>query len=83
MELGNALRQSRPLPPNKNKEVNAILAALSQDPEKKKNEISSAIVVAEAGDNFPQHIVYKIISLEEDKRALLLDVVSLLLSFSL
>ena len=77
MELGNALRQSRPLPPNKNEEVDAIVAALSKDPEVKQNEISSVIVVAEAGDDFPQHIVDKIITLDEDKRALLLDVVGL------
>ena len=76
------MQQSIPLPPNKHKKMDAILAALSKVPEVKQNEISSLIIVSEAGQDFPHHVVDKIITLEVDKRILLLDVVGLLLSFS-
>ena len=76
MELGNALRSGRTLPPNKPKDVEPIIAALSEDSEKKLDEVSSVIVITEAGDDFPQHIMTKIIGLEADKRAKLKELVS-------
>jgi hypothetical protein len=52
-----------------------ILESLSPDIGSKVDEITSVIIVAEAGDKFPQHIVQKIINLPGDKRQLLMDVV--------
>ena len=52
-----------------------IIAALSEDSEKKLDEISSVIVITAAEINFPQHIVTKIITLAADKRAKLMEVV--------
>jgi len=70
-EVGNALRADKPTPPNKLPNVEPILAALSEDKNSRLNEISSVIVVAEAGDDFPQHIVQKILELGQDKRGML------------
>ena len=75
MELGDALRSRRTLPPNKHKEMEPIIAALSEDSEKRLDEISSVIVITAAECNFPQHIVTKIITLDADKRAKLMEVV--------
>jgi hypothetical protein len=52
-----------------------ILQAISGDICIKLDEITSLIIVAEAGDEFPQHLVQKIIGLPADKRKMLLDVV--------
>ena len=82
MELGDAFRSSRALPLNKHKEMESIIAALSEDSEKKLDEISSVIVITEAGDDFPQHIVTKIITLDADMRAKLMEVVGFYFIFN-
>lgn len=76
LDVGNALRANTPEPTDMPKGVEPILEALSKDEEVRLDEISAVIVVAEAADEFPQHILRKIIELEEDKRALLKKVVS-------
>lgn len=70
------MRGNKPLPQNVPKNVDPIIAALSEDTEKRLDEISSVIVVAEAGDDFPHFTVEKIIGLKADKRAMLKEVVS-------
>ena len=77
------MRSGGPIPPNKLKDVEPIVEALSTDPEQRLDEITSVIVVAEAADEFPQHIVQKIIELPADKRKLLMDVVSSLKDYGL
>ena len=57
------------------KDIEPIMDALSSDHDTKLDEITSVIIVAEAGDEFPQHIVQSIIELPPDKRKLLTDVV--------
>jgi hypothetical protein len=52
-----------------------ILQAISGDICIKLDEITALIIAAEAGDEFPQHLVQKIITLPADKRKMLLDVV--------
>ena len=52
------------------------MSALSKEKGCRLDEISSVIVVAEAGDDFPQHTVQKIVGLEKDKRGLLKELVS-------
>ena len=73
--MGDALRAGKPAPPSKLSNVQPILDALSEDKNRRLNEISSVIVVAEAGDDFPQHIVQKIVELEQDKRETLQQLV--------
>ena len=51
------------------------MGALSSDHDTKLDEITSVIIVAEAGDEFPQHIVQSIVELPPNKRKLLTDVV--------
>lgn len=62
--------------------MDAILDALSKDKDKRIEEITSVIVITEAADEFPQHIVQKMVDLPNDKRKLLLDVVSVSLLHS-
>ena len=71
------MRSNQPIPRNVLKDVEPIIDALNkEDSETRLDEITSVIVVAEAADEFPQHIVQKIIELPDDKRKLLMDVVS-------
>ncbi len=69
------MRAENPLPPNKLKGIDSIVAALSEGTDKKLDEVSAVIVVAEAADEFPQHIIQKIIALPAEKRKLLTDLV--------
>ena len=73
--MGNAIRAGTPVPANTLKDVDPILATLSDDKDTKLKEIASVLVIAEAGDEFPQHIVPKIVELPADKRRLLEDLV--------
>ncbi len=75
IEVGKSLCSHQLAPPNKLKDVDAILCALSSDHMTKLDEVTSVILVAEAGDEFPQHVVQKIINLPAEKRQLLMDVV--------
>ena len=73
------MRAGKAPPPNTLKDIDPILDALTptkQNSEKRLGEITSVIVVAEAADEFPQHIVQKIIELPEDKRQMLMKIVS-------
>lgn len=75
--VGNSLRYGSPAPTNKPKDVDILLEALSEDDDMKRNECSALIVVAEAADEFPQHILRKIAELPAEKKRLLKDVVSM------
>ncbi len=73
------MRADQAPPPNKLKDIDPILDALTpskQGSEKRLGEITSVIIVAEAADEFPQHIVQKVIELPEDKRQMLKKIVS-------
>ena len=83
LKVGDALRVGKPAPPNKLPKVEPLLDALSEDKERRLNEISSVIVVAEAGDDFPQHTVQGILNLPNEKRKLLKQLVSAHIEFGL
>lgn len=69
------MRANRPVPKNKQKDIDPIINALSKDHETRLDEITAIIIVAEAADEFPQHIVQMIIDLPLDKRRILLGLV--------
>ena len=73
--MGNAIRAGKPQPPNPPEKVDTILAALSEAKEKRLDEVSSVVIVAEAADEFPQHIMKKIFELAPEKRKILEDLV--------
>ena len=51
------------------------MAALSEAKEKKLDEVSSVVIVAEAADEFPQHVIKKIFELAPAKRKILKELV--------
>ena len=69
------MRTKHTAPQNKLKDIDPIINALSDSRDIRLDEITAVIIVAEAADEFPQHIVQKIIDLPADKRRLLLDLV--------
>ena len=72
------MRARRDPPLNTLKDIDPIMDALTPDKEssdRRLDEITAVIVVAEAADEFPQHIVQKIIELPQDKRELLRNIV--------
>lgn len=70
------MRADKPAPPNKLLHMDPIMAALSEDKEKRLDEISSVVIIAEAADEFPQYITKKILDLAEDKKKILNELVS-------
>lgn len=75
LDLGNAIRAGKPPPPNKLLHIDPIMAALTEAKEKRLDEISSVVIVAEAADEFPQYILKKILDLATDKRNILNELV--------
>ncbi len=69
------MRAGEAPPPNKLSYVDPLLSALSEDREAKMDEVTSVVIVAEAADEFPKHIVQKIFDLAPDKRTTLKSVV--------
>ncbi len=70
------MRSDKPAPSTKLSKIEPILAALSEDKARQLDEISSMVVVAEAGDDFPHYTVQKIIELSQDKKKILKNLVS-------
>lgn len=69
------MRSKSPIPQNKLNDIDPIIDSLSKEQDTRLDEITAVIVVAEAADEFPQHIVHQIIDLPLDKRQLLLSLV--------
>lgn len=69
------MRANQTPPPNTLKDVEPLLATLSEGKEVRLNEISSVVIVAEAADEFPQHVLKKIFDLAPDKGKILTDLV--------
>ena len=76
IEVGKSLRSQQCVPPNKLKGVDEIMDSFSSAGDTMLQEVTSVILVAKAGNRFPQHIVQQIIKLPPSKKQSLLDVVS-------
>ena len=76
LELGNALRASKDPPTNTTKELDPILAALSEDKDKRLKEVTSVVIIAKAASSFPKDILQQILDLPKDKKESLKEVVS-------
>jgi len=57
MGYGNALRTHKPLPSDNQPSLAPLLSAMNTEWAVKLDEVSSVIIVAEALDEFPQHII--------------------------
>lgn len=75
LEVGNSMRAKKTPPTNVLKDLDPIMAALSTEEDTRLNEITSVVVIAEAGDEFPKHILQKIFELSTKKKDVLKDVI--------
>ena len=69
------MRSKTPVPESEVEGIEPILGALSEEQDTRLDEITALILVAEAADEFPQHIVQMIIELPLEKRQDLLKLV--------
>jgi hypothetical protein len=74
-DSGTALRTVGIAPPNVLPALDPIVTAMSTEKDRRLNENTSLIVIAEACLEFPQDVMQMIIELQSDKRELLLDVI--------
>ena len=77
------MRSGTPPPTDKPKDVDMILDTMSKDKEVRMDECSSVIVVAEAADEFPQHILRRIAELSAEKKTVLKDLVCIIYTVAL